>query len=136
MSTSSHIFCCTRVSFHSTLVLLESKDPPRRCGHAARARTAPELGGFTLLDRLENAERVTVPAAKKPTFLRDKERRAIAGVGGMPKGASTNCDLVRSEGVDHSEQRVRRRVERYKRRWHCLAPVHAVGVFAIAGAAA
>ena len=88
-----------RVSFHRALLLLESEAPPRRCSHAARARTAPELGEFTLLDRLENAERVAVPAAKKPTFLRDKERRAIAGVRDMAQGASANGDLVRSEGV-------------------------------------
>ena len=30
---------------------------------------APELGWFTLLDCFENAERVAVPAAKKPTFF-------------------------------------------------------------------
>ncbi len=88
-----------RVSFHRALLLLETKNPPRRCGHAARARTSPELCRLALLDCLENAERVTVPATKKPTFLRDKERRAIAGVGDMAQGASANGDLVRSEGV-------------------------------------
>ena len=134
MSTSSRLLYCRL--FHRALLLLESEAPPRRCSHAARARTTPEFCGFTLLDCLENAERVTVPAAKKPTFLRDKERRAIAGVGDMAQCASANGDLVRSEGVEHSEQRVRRRVERYKRRWHCLAPVHAVGVLAVADAVA
>jgi hypothetical protein len=85
---------------------------------------------------LREADKLAATLTGNQAILSQAGIRVHVGVGDMPKGASTNCDLVRSEGVEHSEQCVRRRVERYKWRRHCLAPVHAVGVFAIAGAAA
>ena len=98
------------------------------------ARTAPELGGLALVDCLENIERMAVPTTEEATLLRHKQRRVVAGVRDMTQSASANSDLVRSEGVEHSKQRVRRRVERYKRRWHRLRPMHAVRVLTITDA--